>query len=120
MLYYDLLAVSYLVSTPLSETEQIIQLQKKLAWAELKIQVLEAQLRLQRIKKYVRGARSSAMRSGDFPFLAISRTTLDEKSLEIAASCSGFITLCMATRLLLYTTDSTTLPLSGQSKSSLS
>src|ERR1017187_2868063 len=52
MLCYYLLAVSYLVSTPLSETEQIIQLQKKLAWAELKIQVLEAQLRLQRIKKY--------------------------------------------------------------------
>src|ERR1039457_6971126 len=56
MLYYDLLAVSYLVSTPLSETEQIIQLQKKLAWAELKIQVLEAQLRLQRIKKYGPGS----------------------------------------------------------------
>ena len=52
MLCYYLLVVSYLVSTPLSETEQIIQLQKKLAWAELKIQVLEARLRLQRIKKY--------------------------------------------------------------------
>ena len=56
MLCYYLLAVSYLVSTPLSETEQIIQLQKKLAWAELKIQVLEAQLRLQRIKKYGPGS----------------------------------------------------------------
>jgi transposase len=39
-------------SKPLSEAEQIIQLQKKLAWAELKIQVLEERLRLQRIKKY--------------------------------------------------------------------
>jgi transposase len=56
MLCYYLLAVSYLVSTPLSETDQIIQLQKKLAWAELKIQVLEAQLRLQRIKKYGPGS----------------------------------------------------------------
>jgi transposase len=56
MLCYYLLTVSYLVSTPLSETEQIIQLQKKLAWAELKIQVLEAQLRLQRIKKYGPGS----------------------------------------------------------------
>jgi transposase len=48
--------VSCLSSTTLSETEQIIQLQKKLAWAELKIQVLEAQLRLQRIKKYGPGS----------------------------------------------------------------
>ena len=56
MLCYYLLVVSYLVSTPLSETEQIIQLQKKLAWAHLKIQVLEAQLRLQRIKKYGPGS----------------------------------------------------------------
>jgi transposase len=56
MLCYYLLAVSYLVSTPLSAIEQIIQLQKKLAWAELKIQVLEAQLRLQRIKKYGPGS----------------------------------------------------------------
>jgi len=43
-------------STPLSEAEQIIQLQKKLAWAELKIQVLEARLRLQRIQKYGPGS----------------------------------------------------------------
>jgi hypothetical protein len=31
---------------PLSETEQIVELQKKLVWAEMKIQVLEEQLRL--------------------------------------------------------------------------
>jgi transposase len=41
---------------PLSESEQILQLEKKLAWAELKIQVLEEQLRLQRIKKYGPGS----------------------------------------------------------------
>ena len=41
---------------PLSEAEQIVQLQKKLVWAELKIQVLEEQLRLQRIKKYGPGS----------------------------------------------------------------
>ncbi len=39
-------------SRTLSEAEQIIQLQKKLAWAELKIRVLEERLRLQRIQKY--------------------------------------------------------------------
>ena len=43
-------------SNPLSESEQIVQLQKKLAWAELKIQALEEQLRLQRIKKYGPGS----------------------------------------------------------------
>ncbi|HEU4760602.1 MAG TPA: IS66 family transposase [Dehalococcoidia bacterium] len=43
-------------SRPLSEAEQIILLQKKLAWAELKIQVLEERLRLQRIKKYGPGS----------------------------------------------------------------
>jgi transposase len=37
---------------PLSESEQIVQLQKKLVWAELKIQVLEERLRLERIRKY--------------------------------------------------------------------
>jgi transposase len=41
---------------PLSESEQIVRLQKKLAWAELKIQVLEERLRLQRIKKYGPGS----------------------------------------------------------------
>ena len=41
---------------PLSESEQIVLLQKELAWAKLKIQVLEEQLRLQRIKKYGPGS----------------------------------------------------------------
>jgi transposase len=44
------------ISIPLSESEQIVQLQKKLVWAELKIQVLEERLRLQRIKKYGPGS----------------------------------------------------------------
>ena len=44
--------MSHASSTPLSKDEQILQLQKKLAWAELKIQVLEQRLRLQRIQKY--------------------------------------------------------------------
>ena len=43
-------------STPISEAEQVIQLQKELAWAKLKIQVLEEQLRLQRIRKYGPGS----------------------------------------------------------------
>ena len=43
-------------STPLSESERNIQLQKELTWAKLKIQVLEEQLRLQRIKKYGPGS----------------------------------------------------------------
>ena len=41
---------------PLSESEQIVQLQKELAWAKLKIQVLEERLRLERIKKYGPGS----------------------------------------------------------------
>ena len=41
---------------PLSESEQIVQLQKELVWAKLKIQVLEERLRLQRIKKYGPGS----------------------------------------------------------------
>jgi transposase len=48
--------VASLLPNPLSETEQIVQLEKKLVWAELKIQVLEEQLRLQRIKKYGPGS----------------------------------------------------------------
>jgi transposase len=44
------------VSIPASEFEQILHLQKKLAWAELRIQSLEEQLRLQRIKKYGPGS----------------------------------------------------------------
>lgn len=39
-------------SKPVSKDEQIIQLEKKLVWAELRIQVLEERLRLQRIQKY--------------------------------------------------------------------
>jgi hypothetical protein len=41
---------------PLSESEQIVHLQKELAWAKLKIQVLEERLRLERIKKYGPGS----------------------------------------------------------------
>jgi len=48
--------VASILSNPLSETEQIVELQKKLVWAELKIQVLEEQLRLQRINKYGPGS----------------------------------------------------------------
>ena len=44
------------IPNPLSESEQIVQLQKKLAWAELKIQVLEERLRLERIRKYGPGS----------------------------------------------------------------
>ena len=48
--------MSDFVSSPPSESERNIQLQKELAWAKLKIQVLEEQLRLQRIKKYGPGS----------------------------------------------------------------
>jgi transposase len=41
---------------PLSESEQIVELQKELAWAKLKIQVLEERLRLERIRKYGPGS----------------------------------------------------------------
>jgi len=45
--------VSIPPSNPLiSESEQIVKLRQQLQWAELKIQVLEEQLRLERIKKY--------------------------------------------------------------------
>jgi len=40
----------------LSEAEQIVELQKELAWAKLKIQVLEERLRLERIRKYGPGS----------------------------------------------------------------
>ena len=43
-------------SIPLSESEQIVHLQQELAWAKLKIQVLEERLRLERIKKYGPGS----------------------------------------------------------------
>lgn len=45
-----------ILPNPLSETEQIVELRKKLVWAELRIQSLEEQLRLQRIKKYGPGS----------------------------------------------------------------
>jgi transposase len=48
--------VSDLSSSLRSEAEQIIQLQKELDWAKLKIQVLEERLRLQRIQKYGPGS----------------------------------------------------------------
>ena len=48
--------VTSLSPIPLSEAEQIIELQKELAWAKLKIQVLEERLRLERIKKYGPGS----------------------------------------------------------------
>ncbi len=51
-----LLDVSPSSSSPLSEAEQIVQLKHQLAWAEMRIQVLEAQLRLQRIQKYGPGS----------------------------------------------------------------
>ena len=44
------------ISIPPSESEQIVDLRKELAWAKLKIQSLEEQLRLQRIKKYGPGS----------------------------------------------------------------
>jgi transposase len=45
-----------LSSNPPSESERNLQLQKELAWAKLKIQVLEEQLRLERIRKYGPGS----------------------------------------------------------------
>ena len=44
------------ISIPPSESEQIVDLRKELAWAKLKIQSLEEQLRLQRIRKYGPGS----------------------------------------------------------------
>lgn len=43
-------------SNPLSESEQIADLQRQLHWAHLKIEMLEAKLRLERIKKYGPGS----------------------------------------------------------------
>ena len=52
-----LLVVSDTLSTPApSESQQIADLTRKLQWAELKIQVLEERLRLQRIEKYGPGS----------------------------------------------------------------
>ena len=39
-------------SNPVPESQQILQLQKKLAWAELEIQHLKELLRLERVRKY--------------------------------------------------------------------
>src|SRR5512146_2997246 len=50
---YLFLQVSPQPSTPkLSDAERIHQLEQQLAWAEMKIRVLEERLRLQRIHKY--------------------------------------------------------------------
>ena len=49
--------MSDILSTPApSESQQIAELTRKLHWAELKIQVLEERLRLQRIEKYGPGS----------------------------------------------------------------
>lgn len=56
-----------LSSTPRSEAEQITALQRELAWAALKIQALEAELRLARIKKY--GPASETLTSAQLALL---------------------------------------------------
>jgi len=56
-----------LPSTSLPESEQIAQLKQQLTWAELKIQVLEERLRLQRIKKY--GAASEKLSDAQLDLL---------------------------------------------------
>jgi len=43
-------------SKPLTDAGRIVQLEKKLVWAELRIQVLEERLRLQRAQKYGPGS----------------------------------------------------------------
>jgi len=58
--------VNGISSNPLSEAERIIQLEKELAWAHLKIQVLEERLRLQRIQK-VRSRQREAQRCAAQP-----------------------------------------------------
>ena len=52
---------------PLSDAEQIEALRKQLQWATLKIQVLEEQLRLERIKKY--GPKSEKLSVGQLELL---------------------------------------------------
>jgi transposase len=61
--------VSASSSSPLSESERIIQLEKELAWAHLKIQVLEERLRLERIKKY--GAASEKLNDAQLELLEL-------------------------------------------------
>ncbi|MCX6620962.1 MAG: IS66 family transposase, partial [Acidobacteria bacterium] len=53
----------------LSDTERIEQLEKQLAWAQLKIQVLEERLRLQRIAKY--GPASEKLSSAQLELLEL-------------------------------------------------
>jgi hypothetical protein len=56
-----------LPSPPRSEAEQIVLLAQELAWARLKIQALEAELRLERIKKY--GPASESLTSAQLALL---------------------------------------------------
>lgn len=64
----ELSAVSIpLPPTPRSDAEQIVLLSQELAWARLKIQALEAALRLERIRKY--GPASEALTSTQLALL---------------------------------------------------
>ena len=56
-----------------SEAQQIAELQRQLAWATLKIQALEAELRLARIKKY--GPASESLTSTQLALLDRSRAS---------------------------------------------
>jgi hypothetical protein len=70
MLYLSLLAVSDASSTPpSSESQQVAELRKELQWAYLKIQLLEQQLRLQRIQKY--GAASEKLSDAQLELLEL-------------------------------------------------
>lgn len=51
------------------ESEQIVKLRQQLHWAELKIQVLEERLRLERIKKY--GAASEKFNAAQLELLEL-------------------------------------------------
>jgi hypothetical protein len=57
-------------STPVSESERIIQLEKALLLANLTIQLLEERLRLQRTKKY--GPGSERLPSAQLELLELS------------------------------------------------
>jgi len=62
--------VSITPSNPVvPESEQIVKLRQKLHWAELKIQVLEERLRLERIKKY--GAASEKFNAAQLELLEL-------------------------------------------------
>jgi transposase len=58
-----------LPSTSLPDAERIAQLEQQLAWAELKIRVLEERLRLERIKKY--GASSEKLSDAQLDLLEL-------------------------------------------------